>query len=160
MQCLDTHHGQSWAEQQRSVSTDMWTLVLTYRGQQLSVLAKPSDLVVVPVRFAAEAFNVDADFVKAVHKGKKLEILSSLDAQGVFDRSKLMLIASSAVEVEAVRAARSDPTIRGFEDEKRLQRGRERLKDPSLASVWHAEQDKEFCFGKLEVRLRTEAIEQ
>jgi hypothetical protein len=86
-----------------------------------------------------------------LHKGKKLDMMASFQDQGVNDGAKLMMIGSAASDIEKVLSSRSDPTIRGFEDEKRLTRAREKGLDPSSSSAWRSEQHKEYKFSKLEV---------
>ncbi len=76
-----------------------WAIYLTYRGQLIRVPVFPADPVRAVVEFVVDAFELDADFLKLVHKGVKLDMDGSIESQGLKHGSKLMIIATPAAEV-------------------------------------------------------------
>ena len=149
--CLATEDGASWAKREHVARQDPTTIIsVSFRGQAISVPVLLSQPVAGAVELLCDAFSgFEPDFVKVLCRGKKLSLDEPLGSQGVKAGSKLMVLASSAAEVERVRLAKSDPTVRGFEGEKRLEKGR--LRDPAASSPWRAEQDPTYKFGKFEV---------
>jgi len=129
---------------------------LSFKGQKADIKLALSDSATMVFMLAAEAFadcNLPADMslAKVVHKGKKLQPALALEAQGVKAGSKLMLIASSSTAVGQVINSVSDPTIRGFESERALEKARRAPFEKGGGSAWKSEQDREFKFSKLEV---------
>jgi len=142
--------GAQWAQGQHAQLVH-WPVTLSYKGEVMEVAAQPTDALAVVVESVADVLDVDPQFVKVILRGRRLDLAQTLSTQGVKSGAKLMLIASSPEEVARLLAQRSDPTVRGFDGEKRLEAHRRSGLDPVAASEWRAVQDKEHKFGKLEV---------
>lgn len=122
---------------------------LVYKGQrsevQLDAHASTDAL------FAAAARLAQADDVRIIFKGKLIEPGLSISETPLHTaiNPKLMVMASAHKAVADVRAARSDPTIRGFEAEEAMVRRQEG--DTGEASEWGGSQDAQYKFCRLEM---------
>lgn len=147
----DSQEGIEWAKK-KGQSLVFWTVSISFKGEKISIPIQPSNPIVVCVEFLLDAYaGLDDSSVKILYKGRKLDMNKSFEEENVINGAKLMMIASSTVDVEKVKSSRSDPTIRGFDNEKKLSQIRQKGLDPANSSAWRSEQHKEFKFSKLEM---------
>ena len=92
--------------------------------------------------------------LKLLHKGKRLPTdgNDAAFASVPSKTPKILVMASSSKDVSTMATKKSDPTIRGFDQERQRNEDKNKASSLSAASVWgprHASQDKTYKFGRL-----------
>uniref|UniRef100_A0A7S1BB43 WLM domain-containing protein n=1 Tax=Corethron hystrix TaxID=216773 RepID=A0A7S1BB43_9STRA len=121
--------------------------ILSYRGKKIEFTnITPSTTGKDLYLFAMQAFGLTESQVKLLHRGKRLE---DSENSFVFEKEpsktpRIMVIATSCIDVKKTVDKRSDPTIRGFDQEK---------VQPSAKQQYWGEgttQDKDFKFCRFQ----------
>jgi hypothetical protein len=120
---------------------------LKFKAESVNVPVRISDTAKSVFEFIEEIFAFESEFVKLIFRGKQLAAGDELTAAGVKEGSKLMLVASQRADVVDIQSQRSDPTIRGFSNERGARE--EAMKqantvDPSVG--WAIQQHKAYKF--------------
>jgi hypothetical protein len=107
---------------------------LVFKGQAERVVLAEDDTMDKLFQLADDIFSLAETNVKLLCKGKRLErgaVLRDLQLP-----IKVMVMATGKREVSDVQAARSDPTVRGFQSEDELSRHHAEQQASDELSVW------------------------
>lgn len=98
-----------------------------------------------------QATGIEVDFTKIIHKGKRLDLQSSV-RDSLIDGDTVLLLFTPRQEIEAMRKAEKvDHRIRSFEEEEALEQKRLAASSVASQSFWGEEQDARYKFVKFEV---------
>lgn len=136
---------------------DVFFVSMQYRGAAYSIPVQVGDPVASIFDFAQEALTFPREFCKLIYRGKTIrpdhESLTIRDA-GIIEGSKLMLMASSAHDVNFVRTNRPDPLVKGFAEEERDEKARKRRAQAASATAWGTKQDSEYRFASMKAEFK------
>lgn len=134
--------------------SDSFLVFVSYKGQHYPVPVHPFSPVDSILDFIEEVSPFEREYVKLVCKGKRLEEGVPVRRYGLAADSKLMMIASSAAEVEQIRTARADPLVKGFADEARDEKRRRKRAKQLAQSDWGTDQHAEYKFTRFETLMK------
>lgn len=124
------------------------SLQLVYRGRSHGLAGAPCSVSFL-IEEARSAFELSADEeVRLLHRGKQLGADSVLEAVS----GKVMVISTSRGAASDLNAGRSDPTVRGFEQEDRAEAQRKAETAEALSkksAVWQSAQDPRYRFSRI-----------
>lgn len=137
--------------------SDVFFVSLQYRGTGYDVPVQGEDSIASIFDFAQEALDFPREHCKLIFRGKMLtpdtDEISVADA-GFKAGSKLMLVASSARDVDFVRSSRADPLVKGFVEEERDELARKKRARAAAASAWGTKQDQEYRFSSIKAEFK------
>ena len=119
---------------------------LSYKGQHVMMSNVTPETTVEDLQsYVEKEFGLEKDCMKLLHKGKKLEnkktnIIAISSSSKIV---KVMVMATPKTQVEQVLNRKSDPTIRGFDQEQ----SRDQRKG---GTVWQTDQDRQFKFCRFQ----------
>jgi len=132
-------------------------VALHYKGTAYEVPVQAEDGIASIFDFAQEALDFPRENCKLISRGKMLrpdhESLTIGEA-GLQAGSKLMLVASSAHDVDFVRSSRPDPLVKGFAEEERDEASRRKRTRAAQASSWGTKQDQEYRFNSIKAEFK------
>jgi hypothetical protein len=100
---------------------EVMDVLVSFKGQVTRVPVSPSDSVAQIFDFLEEALSFPREFTRLVYKGKIVSQDESVSRAGLDADAKVLMVASSAADVESIRASKPDPLVKGFAEELRDQ---------------------------------------
>lgn len=149
--------------------SSLFDVQLTFQGQSQTIAVDPSTSGAALHQKAMYGLGlspeeIDIDSLKLLYKGKRIPAdattapFAAAAAQAISPKKqkppKIMVMASQRASIRALASKRSDPTIRGFEQEKLREQQHQLLKQQSHQQYWAADgsrvQDKNFKFCRFQ----------
>jgi len=130
---------------------------LQYRGASYDVPVQTGDSISSVFDFVQEALDFPRDNCKLICRGKVLrpdDAVSGVGEARLTPGSKLMLVATSVRDVAAVQNARPDPLVKGFAEEERDEKRRQKRAKQAAISAWGTKQDPEYRFGSIKAEFK------
>lgn len=131
---------------------------LKHRGSIYPVPVQERDCVGSILDFVQEVLNFPRETSRLIFQGKGpskvLRPDECISDVGLVAGSKMMLVASSAHDVEHVRGMRPDPLVKGFEEEERDEKRRKKRARAAAMSAWGTKQDSEYRFRSIKAEFK------
>jgi len=132
--------------------------IVKYKSDKFNLSMESSSHVYEIFDYVGEVVDVNKLNCVLIIAGKKFSQSDNVTiGEAVPDNSTVMMISSSVEEIEKIRKFKSDPLVKGFDEEERDEK-RRKLKMEQLAeeNPWGEKlsQDPEYNFGRLEVLYR------
>ena len=129
-------------------------LQLSCKGRNVTIRATLSTTAADLLTQAQTEHGADAA-VKLLYKGKRLDTSAHATADPVFTSipkttPKILVLVTQTQQVQALNAKRSDPTIRGLDQEIQRDKQQQRKANDSSSAFWGTAQDKNYKFCRLE----------
>jgi len=136
---------------------EVFFVSLHYKGSAYDVPVQAEDSIASIFDFVQEALDFPRENCKLIFRGKMLrpdhEGMSVREARLVAN-CKLMLMATSAHDVSFVQSSRPDPLVKGFVEEERDERNRQKRARAAAASAWGTKQDAEYRFASMKAEFK------
>jgi len=125
-------------------------VTLSFKGRQECVSLAPGAGTDDLYETTAVRFSLDRGTVKLMLKGKQVPRATATADTALKPGLKILVMGSVASDVDDVRAARSDPTIRSFDSEDAAARHHLQQQSREEQSVWGTPQHPEYRFCRFE----------
>jgi len=138
-------------------SDGVFFVSLQYMGVAYDVPVQTGDSVSSIFDFVQEALDFPRDNCKLICRGKVLrphDAVSSSGKDRLLPGSKLMLVATSARDIAVVQSSRPDPLVKGFVEEERDEKRRQKRARQAALSAWGTKQDAEYRFGSIKAEFK------
>jgi hypothetical protein len=136
---------------------DIFFVSVHYRGTPYGVPVQAGDPVASIFDFVQEALDFPREYCQLICRGKTIRPdheSRSIREAGIVEGSKLMLMASSAHDVNFIRTNRPDPLVKGFAEEERDERARRKRAQAASVNAWGTKQDKEYRFNSIKAEFK------
>jgi len=138
--------------------SDVFFVTLQFRGTAYEVPVQSDDVSETIFDFVHEVLDFPQENCKLIFKGKTTRYEDSemvtVGEMGLAPGNKLMLLASSAADLEYVRKIKADPLVKGFAEEERDDRNRKKRALAASQSAWGTKQDSEYRFGSIKAEFK------
>jgi hypothetical protein len=127
-------------------------VTLTYQGQSVVLSNITSDTTLEALEDQARVqFSLDHATIRLLYRGKVLTANQLFDEMPPKNKRKILVMASSQQSVKELNSKRSDPTIRGFDQEQQQQQQQQLAKKSvERPTVWGTGQNKNYKFCRFE----------
>jgi len=126
---------------------------LVFKGRTEKLTVNATDNTDTIFELARDTFDLHEQNIKILAKGKQLAAgTGTIVGASLVGGAKCMVMATGKRDVEAVKVARSDPTVRGFASEDAEAKRHLEMTNPQSQelSVWGVEQHAEYKFCRFE----------